>query len=452
MDRSGSSQMPLRCHSGGNPCHVCDKAVWRVRMGPGATPYVVGALVEQDMKIVNVESFAIQAAQVDSKPYWGSRAWGRETGAGAREISVEYPAPQRRRYVYSATIDTVLVRIVTDGGLVGYGEAKAPVAPQVTQQIIELLLKPLLLGQDPADTTVLWERMYAGMRVRGHRSGFYLEAISGVDIALWDILGQSYRQPIAKLLGGTFRDSVRVYASGMPTLPREASEEELEQFVAEAESLRQAGYTGIKLAMGRGLDGDLRCANALRRHFGSDLLLYADAAGVYDFAQAEMLGRKLEELNFSFFEMPIAPEDLEGYARLAAALTIPIALDSLSSRYDALEYLRRGGLDIVQPDACRAGGITECRRIAELADSFGAAFQPHVSIGSMIHIAASLHLAAAMPNTLVSEYWIGKNPLGNVLIEEPLDVERGYLKVPMQAGLGIRFRDGALAPFGITSL
>jgi D-arabinonate dehydratase/D-galactarolactone cycloisomerase len=219
----------------------------------------------------------------------------------------------------------------------------------------------------------------------------------------------------------------------------------------EAEGLRQAGYTGIKLAMGRGLQGDLRCATALRNHFGGNFLLYADAAGVYDYAQAELLGRQLEELNFSFFEMPIPPEDIAGYARLAAALAIPIALDSLTSRYDALEYLRCGALDIVQPDLCRAGGITECRRIAELADTFGAAFQPHISIGSAVHVAASLHLAAAMPNTLVSEYWIGKNPLGNTLIEEPLEVEQGYLKIPTKPGLGIHFRDGALTPFGVTS-
>ena len=404
------------------------------------------------MKIVNVESFVVQAKQVDTKPYWGSRAWGKETSAGPKEISVEYPAPQRRRYIYSATIDTVLVRIVTDDGIVGYGEAKAPVAPQVTQQIVELLLKPLLVGQDPADTTVLWERMYAGMRVRGHRSGFYLEAISGVDIALWDIVGKVYQRPIAIMLGGVFRNPVRVYASGMPTLPRDAGEEDFELFVAEAESLRQAGYTGIKLAMGRGLQGDLRCAGALRRHFKDDFLLYADAAGVYDFAQAEMLGRGLEELDFSFFEMPIPPEDLEGYARLAATLTIPIALDSLTSRYDALEYLRRGALDVVQPDVCRAGGITECRRIAELADSFGVAYQPHISIGSSIHVAASLHLGAAMPNTLVSEYWIGQNPIGNTLIEEPLEVRQGYLEVPMKPGLGICFRAGALTTIGVTPL
>jgi D-arabinonate dehydratase/D-galactarolactone cycloisomerase len=125
--------------------------------------------------------------------------------------------------------------------------------------------------------------------------------------------------------------------------------------------------------------------------------------------------------------------------------TIPIALDSLMSRYEALEFLRRGGLDVVQPDVCRAGGITECRRIAELADAFGAAFAPHVSIGSAIHFAASGHLATAMPNTMTSEYWIGDNPLVNALIEEPLKLENGYMHTPTSPGLGININETRLS-------
>ena len=114
------------------------------------------------------------------------------------------------------------------------------------------------------------------------------------------------------------------------------------------------------------------------------------------------------------------------------------------SRYEAGEFLRRGGLDVVQPDVCRAGGITECRRIAELADAFGVAFAPHVSIGSAIHFAASAHLASAMPNTLTSEYWIGDNPLGDALLEEPMRLEKGYFYTPVGDGLGIKLNERAL--------
>ena len=127
--------------------------------------------------------------------------------------------PLRRRFVYSRTIDTVIVRIETDTGHVGWGECKAPVAPQATAKIVELLLTDILIGADPRDVLVLWERMYAGMRVRGHRAGFYVEAIAGVDIALWDLAGQAAGVPISTLLGGKMRESVRVYASGIPSLP-----------------------------------------------------------------------------------------------------------------------------------------------------------------------------------------------------------------------------------------
>ena len=147
------------------------------------------------MKIISVEAFAVQAKPIDRQAYWGSRTWGEASVGRPAEISAEYPSPVRRRFVYSKTIDTCLVRITTDDGLIGYGEAKAPVAPQVTKAIIDLLLADVVLGADARDITVLWERMYAGMRVRGHQAGFYLEAISGIDIALWDLAGKAANCP-----------------------------------------------------------------------------------------------------------------------------------------------------------------------------------------------------------------------------------------------------------------
>ena len=161
-------------------------------------------------------------------------------------------------------------------------------------------------------------------------------------------------------------------------------------------------------------------------------------------AQAMRLGRELEELGVGWFEMPTFPEDVDGYVQLAKALDIPIALDSLTSRFEARELIRLGGIDVVQPDVCRAGGITESRRIAELADAFGLAFAPHVSIGSAIHFAATAHIASAMPNTQTSEYWIGDNPMGDCALESPLRLESGYLETPAGPGLGIAIREDVL--------
>lgn len=129
---------------------------------------------------------------------------------------------------------------------------------------------------------------------------------------------------------------------------------------------------------------------------------------------------------------------------MAKALDLPIALDSLTSRFEARELIRLGGIDVVQPDVCRAGGITECRRIADLADSFGLAYAPHVSIGSAIQFAATAHLASALPNTLTSEYWIGENPIGDNILEQPLRLADGYLETPSAPGLGINVREDAL--------
>jgi D-galactarolactone cycloisomerase len=389
------------------------------------------------MRVEKIETFAIQAKWVDDKAYWGSRAWGREPGGQAREISTEYPVPLRRRFVYSPTMDTVIVKLTSDDGLVGYGEAKAPVAPQATKQIIDLLLADIVLNSDPREVTVLWERMYASMRVRGHRAGFFTEAISGVDIALWDLLGKATGLPLYQLMGGAFRHSVRVYASGLPALGAQAPDADFVRLGDDAEALRAQGYTGLKMAIGKGVQGDLRSVRTVRERLGDEFLIYVDAAGVYDKAQALRIGKGLEDLGVGWFEMPIFPEDVEGYVELAKSLTIPIALDSLTSRYEAGEFIRRGGLDVVQPDVCRAGGVTECRRIAELADAFGLAFAPHVSIGSAIHIAATAHLASAMPNTVISEYWIGENPLGNAILREPVVLKDGYLQTPKGAGLGI---------------
>ena len=231
------------------------------------------------MKIISVETFAVQAKPIDRQAYWGSRTWGEASVGRAAEISAEYPSPLRRRFVYSKTIDTCIVRITTDDGLVGYGEAKAPVAPQVTKAIIDLLLADVVLGADARDITVLWERMYAGMRVRGHQAGFYLEAMSGIDIALWDLAGKAARLPIYQLLGGAFRNPVRVYASGLPGLDLKADEEGFARLGDEAADIQASGYNGLKMALGRGLEGDIKSVRTVRERLGGEFLIYADAAG-----------------------------------------------------------------------------------------------------------------------------------------------------------------------------
>jgi D-arabinonate dehydratase/D-galactarolactone cycloisomerase len=397
------------------------------------------------LKIVKAEAFTVAATPL-GKPYWGNRAWGQVNPGKTADISTEYPTPVRRRFIYTKTFNCVVCKLTTDDGLVGWGEAKAPVATEATRVMVEELLLPIVMGQDPRDTTVLWESMYSGMRVRGHEAGFYLEAISAVDIALWDLAGKSANLPIYQMLGGAFRDKVRVYASGLPGLPIHASDEAFEHLMQEALKVKADGYSGVKMAIGHGIRGDIKTVKMLRDGLGDDFTVYVDAGGAYDRAQAMRLGKALEELNVGWFEMPIAPEDLDGHAELARNLSVPIALDALQTRYKTMELIRRGSTDIIQPDICRSGGITENRRIAELADAFNLAYAPHVSIGSMIQVAANAQLAAAMPNVLISEHWIGMvdNPLGNQILKQPMQVENSYVHVPGGPGLGVEVNEEAL--------
>lgn len=389
------------------------------------------------MKITELEAFAVRAPLPTGQTYWGAQTWSSDRGMRIGS----YPVEARRRYIYSPTIDTVIVRVATEDGVVGWGESKAPVGAGITAQLVRELLAPLVIGSRIDEISVTWERMYAAMRVRGHDSGFWIEALSGVDIALWDAWGRTLGQPISALLGGAFRTSVPVYASGIPAAP---GAEGRASVLAQAEGLRDRGFTAIKVAVGVDLKTDLDSLRIVRDVLGPDGRVFADAAGQYDVAQAFDLSVRMEDIGVGFFEMPIAPENVSGYSRLAEKTRIPLALDSLTGRFRALEFLRTGGLHILQPDVCRAGGITEVMRIAALADAFGAVATPHVSIGSAIHFAASLQCAAAMVNFDVMEHWIGDNPLAESIapdLDTPVDGLRTLGGAP---GLGITVDEAAV--------
>jgi len=382
------------------------------------------------MKIESVEAIPVRAASAPGQVYWGARTWSADRGMAV----ARYPVEARRRYIYSSTIDSVIVRVRTTDGVTGWGECKAPVGAPITAQLVNELLSPLIIDTRLDEIAVTWERMYAAMRVRGHDSGFWLEALSGVDIALWDAWGRMLDQPICALLGGAFRREVAVYASGIPAAPGPDGQTHVRE---QARQLVERGYSAIKVAIGVDPATDIASVATVRDVVGTTGNVFADAAGQYDVRQALRVGRELEALGVGFFEMPVAPENIEGYRTLATTLDIPLALDSLTGRFRALEFLRAGALHILQPDVCRAGGITETMRMAALADSFGAVATPHISIGSAIHFAASLQCAAAIPNLEIMEHWIGDNPLAESVASD-IDVPAGGIRtLPRLPGLGI---------------
>ncbi|MBC7809846.1 MAG: mandelate racemase/muconate lactonizing enzyme family protein [Burkholderiales bacterium] len=408
------------------------------------------------MKIVEVEAIPIRASMQAGDVYWGNQSWGREKpkqadapGLPTSDDRSIYPPTWRSRAAYSPTVDTTIVKITTDSGIIGWGESKSPVAPTITATIIRDLAANLLIGQDPTNPVLQWDRLYGSMRIRGHSHGFWMDSISGIDIALWDISAQALGVPLYVLLGGQFRDRVKVYASGIPGVAAGAPEAAYDKLRETAEDVRSRGFLGTKMGIGLGVEADAKSVSIVREVLGDDFMIFVDAAGMYDLPQALELGRSLEKLNVGWFEAPLPPEDFEKNAVICRTLDVPIANDQIFNRWQVRDMLLAGGIDVVQPDVCRTGGITECKRIFELADAFGKACTPHVSIGSSIQFAASVHLAAAMPNQTWMEFWYGRNPIGNAILNAPLRIENSFFHVPQGPGLGIDINEDALRQYQV---
>ncbi len=336
--------------------------------------------------------------------------------------------------VYPPQAQTCLVKVTADDGTVGWGEAHAPLGPRATKAVVEDVLAPLLVGEDPLSVERHWERMYGSMRLRGHVAGYQMEAIAGADIALWDLAGKLLGVPVYRLLGGPFRTDLPTYASGVPG-------ESVEERVALAEQFIADGYTAMKISIGRGdIDADLGGTAAIAEVVRGRADLLVDAHGAYTAENALFVGRQLQAMGVYWFEDPLPPEDVDGYVHLTAALDMAIAAgETECTRWQFEERLARRSVDVILPDICRAGGISEGRRIATVASLHNMKWAAHVSMGSSVHVAAAAHLAAASANFLVFEFSSTPNPIGDALLTVPLHPVDGSLSVPTGPGLGITF-------------
>lgn len=341
------------------------------------------------------------------------------------------------RCLYSAYFETAFVKITTSDGVVGWGEALAPVAPDVVSTIIEQMIAPVLIGRNPLDVSVLWNMMYDLMRDRGYYGGFMLDAISACDIALWDLCGKILNQPVHQLLGGAYRDTVPCYVSG---LPRPTDEERVEL----ALSWVERGFYAFKLAAGFGVEVDVRSMQALRDAIGPQAMLLLDAHWAYTLDEALRLGRRLEAMDAAVLEAPLNPEDIASHAQLAQALAIPVAVgETERTRYQFRPWLEQRGVDVLQPDVGRAS-ISETIKIANMAEAFNLLVAPHVSVGLGVCISASIHVAAAIPNLLILEYQPPVFELANSLLLEPLTSEAGQYHIPDGVGLGVQIDEAKL--------
>jgi D-galactarolactone cycloisomerase len=337
-----------------------------------------------------------------------------------------------------------LVEVQTDEGVTGWGEAlcQGLQPPEIAAAAIQHSLQHLLVGQDPLQPEVLWHRLYHYTRDYGQK-GAVVGAISGVDIALWDICGKVRGAPVAMLLGGMFRSRVEAYATGFYRLngPGEAA-----RLAQEAEGHVAGGFRALKIKLGFGIDDDLEVMRAIKRVAGKQEVMI-DTNHAYGVAEAIRLGRELEDMGWRlrWYEEPVVQEDLDGYAEVRRALATPIAGgENEYTLFGFKQLLEKRAIDIAQPDLCIAGGFTGCRHIVALAHAHGVQVNPHVW-ASAVGQAASLQLIAAIPvanhslypQDILLEFDTSSHPFRNELTSDPLKQKGGWVQIPQKPGLGI---------------
>jgi L-alanine-DL-glutamate epimerase-like enolase superfamily enzyme len=373
------------------------------------------------------------------------------------------PIPYERQHTSDfgrvPTFDSVIVRVDTECGLTGWGEAKAGVGSAAACAGLAAIVNddyaPLLVGQDPRDISRLWDVMYntprEGYAVAGGyalpqvgRRGLSISALAGVDVALWDILGKSLGVPVWRLLGGKRVERMPAYASG--------GWADAENIGAQLQGYcDKAGFRAVKMRVGV-MDGSpARSAarvRAARATLGPDIRLMADAHGTWTVAEARAFARTVEDCDLFWFEEPVSADDKAGMAEVRRSSSVPISAgESEFTRHDFREICELRAADVLQPDLAIAGGLTEGLRISALASAFNLRLAPHLWSGAPA-FAAGLHLAATQSAGFILEYSLGHNPMLHDLIEESFPVEDGHVAIPDRPGLGITVRESFLEQYG----
>ena len=352
---------------------------------------------------------------------------------------VERPFTSSRGWLYR-TRGSCIVEIETGDGITGWGECYGPSA--VAKAFIDTQFAPRIIGRDAFDVEVIWEDLYNRIKDYG-TTGMAISALSGIDIALWDIIGKACKQPIHKLIGGAHRTEVTSYATGLYFIDMDRL---IEEAVEEARDYVEQGFVAVKMKIGLGDPKlDIRRVAAVREAIGDKTRLMVDANHCFTVPQAIRIGRELEKLDVEWFEEPISPEDIDGYVEVTRALDMAVAGgENEMTRWGFRDLVVRKAMDIIQPDVCAAGGISECRKIATLASAHGVECVPH-AWGSAIGLAATLHFLAALPDQPPSyrpmppllEFEQCENPFRDHLSVEPIVQHRGKVQVPTKPGLGI---------------
>ena len=390
-------------------------------------------------RIVSIETFSIRLPR-DSASVQGTAG----SPTGLQPGRFDYRWSDAYATLYSVNFEAALVKLTAESGLVGWGEPQAPLAPDVACLITDQLLRPAIEGQafelSANGVKAIRERMYAAMRVRGQTGGFMLDAIAGVDIALWDLVGRAAGRPVCELLSDAPpASSIPAYLSGLSGKTTAAR-------ISQAEAAWERGFRAFKLFLDGTTEEMIELVTTLRERFGSAIQIAIDALWHLEPETATDFGHALDDLGALWLECPLPPELLQAHVKLATEIKTPIALgESYRSRYELAPFLERGCVGWIQPDLGRCG-ITEAVAIARhIADKHGhVQVVPHISIAMGPQIAAALHFAAAMPTVGLVEYNPSVFSVANQFLAEPLDLAGHHYQVPQSPGLGIEIDEAAV--------
>ena len=344
-----------------------------------------------------------------------------------------------------------LVEVQTDEGIIGWGECFGPGNIALANKfIVEKVIQPLIIGEDPLNKEHIWHKVYNLLRDSGQK-GMPIQALSGVDIALWDVLGKKTKTPLYQLVGGKCNEQVPVYGYGM-MLQKKSTSELIDLFREEASQIKSKNFKAMKMKVGLGPVEDLKLVRAVREIVGKDFRLMVDANHAYTLNDALYVGRGLDELDVFWFEEPVAPEDYNGYRELKQKINTNIAGGEAEfTKYGWNELIKNKCIDIAQPEVCGLGGITEYLKVAALAQANFIPVINHVW-GSAVSIATNLHLLTAQPNmpeglfpsksmlefdTTEKNIFITDLPTESFSILEQVRENNGFASVSDNPGIGI---------------
>jgi galactonate dehydratase len=372
--------------------------------------------------IVSVETFIISIPR--EVPYLGPLKEGETINERG------YLIRKGNRTIYPSTDMTLLIKVTGESGKVGWGECYGIVAPEATKAIIDDVLGPVIIGRDPGDAAVIHEDLYDLMRVRGFFGGYYLDALAVVDIALWDLAGKNLGVAVSTLLGGRRHDTIRAYVSGLPKATLKERCDLATYWVGK-------GYKGIKFAAVVSEEDIVKEMAALREAVGPQIDLMVDLHWKFEAGEAIRIIRRLEPYNLYFAEAPVQPENLEGQARVAAGIGVPLALgEELRTTYEYRPRFEARAMSIVQPEMGHTG-ITEFIRIGQMAQAFHMNIMPHASISVGIFMAASLQASSALQNVPYHEYQHSIFDRNLTYTNGNMASGEGTYVVPTGAGLGV---------------